>query len=128
MEEEQPVILFDGFCNLCNGTVDFVLKHDRKKQFSFIPLQSDAGKLFVSKYHIPADTDSVLLIKSNRVYFKSDAAIEIAGMLNFPWKLASCAKFIPRQIRDKIYNWVAKNRYRWFGKRESCRIIFSKEI
>ena len=128
MEGEQPIILFDGFCNLCNGTVDFILKHDKKKQFSFIPLQSDAGKLFVNKYRIPDDTDSVLLIKSNRVYFKSDAAIEIAGMLNFPWKLVSCAKFIPRQIHNKIYNWVAKNRYRWFGKRESCRIIFSKEI
>ncbi|HPE76597.1 MAG TPA: DCC1-like thiol-disulfide oxidoreductase family protein [Draconibacterium sp.] len=122
MEAEQAVILFDGFCNLCNGTVNFLLKYDKEKQFSFIPLQSDAGKKFISKYQIPADIDSVLLIKSNRVYFKSDAAVEIAGMLNFPWKLASSVKIIPRQIRDKIYNWVAKNRYHWFGKRESCRI------
>ncbi|HRX10362.1 MAG TPA: DCC1-like thiol-disulfide oxidoreductase family protein [Draconibacterium sp.] len=122
MEAEQAVILFDGFCKLCNGTVNFLLKYDKKKQFSFIPLQSDAGKKFISKYKIPVDIDSVLLIKSNRVYFKSDAAVEIAGMLNFPWKLASSVKIIPRQIRDKIYNWVAKNRYRWFGKRESCRI------
>jgi predicted DCC family thiol-disulfide oxidoreductase YuxK len=128
MEEEQPVILFDGFCNLCNSTVDFLLKHDEKKQFSFIPLQSDAGKKFVHKYQIPSDTDSVLLIKSNQVHFKSDAAIEIAAMLNFPWKLACCVKFIPKQNRDKIYNWVAKNRYRWFGKRESCRIPNSKEF
>ncbi len=122
MEEEQPVILFDGFCNLCNGTVDFLLKHDKKKQFSFIPLQSDTGKLLVHKYQIPADTDSVLLIKSNRVYFESDATVEIAVMLNFPWKSLSFIKFIPKIIRDRIYRWVAKNRYRWFGKRESCRI------
>jgi predicted DCC family thiol-disulfide oxidoreductase YuxK len=127
MEVEKPAILFDGYCNLCNGTVDFLLKHDKKKQFSFIPLQSDAGKLIVHKYQIPSETDSVLLIKSNRVYFESDAALEIARMLNFPWNLASCTKFIPKQIRDKIYNWVAKNRYRWFGKRESCRILVSKE-
>ncbi len=124
MEAEQPIILFDGICNLCNGTVDFLLKHDKKKQFRFVPLQSDEGKLYIQKYQIPSDTDSVLLIKSNQVYFESDAAVEIAEMLNFPWKLARYIKFIPKKMRDKVYRWMAKNRYRWFGKRESCRVQF----
>lgn len=124
MEPEQPIILFDGFCNLCNGTVDFLLKHDKQKLFRFVPLQSDEGKLYIQKYQIPSDTDSVILIKSNQVYFESDAAAEIAGMLNFPWKLARFIKLIPKKMRDKIYRWVAKNRYHWFGKRENCRIQF----
>lgn len=124
MEAEQPIILFDGFCNLCNGTVNFLLKRDKQKQFSFVPLQSEEGKICIQKYQIPSDTDSVLLIKSNHVYFESDAAVEIAGMLGFPWKLARFIKFIPKKTRDKIYRWVAKNRYRWFGKRESCRVQF----
>ena len=122
MEEIRPVILFDGFCNLCSGTVDFLLKHDRKKQFSFISLQSAEGKLLILKYQIPADTDSVILIKSNRIYFESEAFVEIAATLNFPWKLMSIIKFIPAQIRNSTYRWISKNRYRWFGKRESCRI------
>lgn len=122
MEEIRPVILFDGFCNLCSGTVDFLLKYDRKKQFSFISLQSAEGKLLTLKYQIPTDTDSVILIKSNRIYFESDAFIEIVATLNFPWKLMSIIKFIPAQIRNSIYRWFAKNRYRWFGKRESCKI------
>ena len=103
--------------------VDFLLKHDKQRQFSFVPLQSDEGKLLIHKYRIPADTDSVLLIESNQVYFESDASVEIARMLRFPWKLLRVIKFIPRKVRDKVYRWVAKNRYRWFGKRESCRII-----
>jgi predicted DCC family thiol-disulfide oxidoreductase YuxK len=122
MEEEKPIILFDGFCNLCNGTVDFLLKHDKEKQFSFIPLQSDEGKMYIQKYQIPADTDSVVLLKSKHAYFESDAAVEIAGMLGFPWKLGGIIKFVPKIIRDKIYRWIAKNRYRWFGKSESCRV------
>ena len=122
MEEFQPIILFDGICNLCNGTVDFLLKHDRKKQFKYIPMQSADGKLLIVKYQIPADTDSVILIKSNRVYIESEAVIEIAVMLNFPWKMARIMKFVPAKIRNMFYRWIAKNRYRWFGKRESCRI------
>ena len=121
MQTEQAIILFDGFCNLCNGTVDFLLKHDMKKQFNFIPLQSEKGRQLVNDFHIPTDIDSVVLIKSNKVYFESEAAFEIAEMLNFPWKLIRFIKFIPKKIRDNIYRWVAKNRYRWFGKRESCR-------
>ena len=127
MTAQNPIILFDGVCNLCNGTVDFLLKHNRKKQFRFASIQSESAKLLIRKFQIPAETDSVILIKSNQVYFESDAAIEIAGMLSFPWKMAVIFRFIPKKMRDIIYRWVAKNRYRWFGKRDICRITDPSE-
>jgi predicted DCC family thiol-disulfide oxidoreductase YuxK len=126
MENQYPIILFDGFCNLCNGTVDFLLKRDHKKQFRFAPLQSETGKLLIQKFEIPSNTDSVILIKLNRIYFESDAAIEIAGILPFPWKLGVIFKIVPKKIRNGLYRWIAKNRYRWFGKRTTCRIPTSE--
>jgi predicted DCC family thiol-disulfide oxidoreductase YuxK len=122
MKEQNPIILFDGVCNLCNGTVDFLLKHDSKKQFRFASIQSEAAQLLFRKFQIPAETDSVILIKSNKVYFESDATIEIAGMLSFPWKMVAVFRIIPKKMRDNIYRRIAKNRYRWFGKRDICRI------
>jgi predicted DCC family thiol-disulfide oxidoreductase YuxK len=122
MKEQNPIILFDGVCNLCNGTVDFLLKRDRKKQFRFASIQSEAAQLLFRKYQIPAETDSVILIKSNKVYIESDAAIEIAGMLDFPWKMGVIFRIVPKKMRDNIYRWIAKNRYKWFGKRDICRI------
>jgi predicted DCC family thiol-disulfide oxidoreductase YuxK len=122
MKEQNPIILFDGVCNLCNGTVDFLLKHDSKKQFRFASIQSEAAQLLFRKFQIPAETDSVILIKSNKVYFESDSAIEIAGMLSFPWKMVAVFRIIPKKMRDNIYRRIAKNRYRWFGKRDICRI------
>lgn len=127
MEKQNPVILFDGVCNLCNGTVDFLLKRDRKKQFRYAALQSETGKALIQKYQIPEQTDSVILIKLNKAYFESDAAIEIAYILPYPWRLGIVFKIIPKYIRNKIYRWVAKNRYRWFGKRETCRIQTPEE-
>ncbi|TNF45260.1 MAG: thiol-disulfide oxidoreductase DCC family protein [Bacteroidetes bacterium] len=122
MKDQNPIILFDGICNLCNGTVDFLLKRDYKKQFRFASIQSEAAQLLFRKYHISAESDSVILIKSNQVYFESDAAIEIAGMLHFPWKIGVVLRIIPKKMRDNIYRWVAKNRYQWFGKRDVCRV------
>ncbi len=118
----QSIVLFDGFCNLCNATVDFVMKHDRKNQFTFLPLQSESAKDLRQKYDFPELTDSVILIKSDKVFTESDAIVEIAEMLGFPWKFAVVLKILPLKFRNKIYRWVANNRYRWFGKRESCKI------
>ena len=128
MQSKQPVILFDGVCKLCNGTVDFLLRRDRKKQFRFASLQSETGKLLKQQYAIPEDSDSVILIKSDAIYFKSGAVFEIAGMLSYPWKIAPFLKIIPKKISDYLYDWIAKNRYRWFGKRETCRIPSAKEM
>ena len=127
MEIQNPVILFDGLCNLCNGAVDFLLKRDRRKQFRYAALQSETGKVLIQKFHIPEHTDSVILIHLNKVYFESDAAIEISSLLPYPWRLGIIFQMIPKIIRDKIYRWIAKNRYRWFGKRETCRIPTPEE-
>ena len=121
MRIEKPVILFDGICNLCNGSVDFVLKHDRKKQFMFIPLQSEKAKCIIHHYKISNDTDSVILISMDRIYAESDAILEITGMLGYPWKLGKVATLMPRKLRNMIYRLIAKSRYRLFGKRDFCR-------
>ncbi len=123
MQGKQTIILFDGVCNLCNGAVDFLLKKDRHKKFCFVPLQSETGKMWKKKFNIQNDIDSVIVIQSGVSFFKSDAAIKIIRILPFPWKILVCFKIIPERSRDKLYDWIAKNRYRWFGKRETCRII-----
>ena len=123
MEFEKQTILFDGVCNLCNGAVDFILKRDKKKQFRFVPLQSDVGKELVEIFHIPFETDSMILIFQDKIYTESDAAIKIAGLLSAPWSWFSAFKIIPLKFRNGIYKWIAKNRYRWFGKRKTCRVV-----
>ncbi len=123
MNNKDYIILFDGICNLCNFGVDFVIKRDKEKLFRFVSLQSNEGKKLVTNYKIAQKTDSVILIKNNDAFVESDAAIEIGNMLPAPWKWASAFRFIPRKIRDMIYRWVARNRYRWFGKRKTCRVI-----
>lgn len=123
MRFEKNIILFDGVCNLCNHSLDFILKRDRKKQFYYVSLQSEEGKKLVEHYRIPLDTDSVILIRNTKVFTESEAAIEITRMLPAPWKWLSILRFLPLGWRDGLYRWVARNRYRWFGKRENCRII-----
>ncbi len=123
MQPKKYIILFDGICNLCNGTVNFILKRDKKYQFRFVTLQSDLGNELIEQYKIAPETDSVILIIQNRVYTESDAAIEIARKLPAPWNWLSVFKIIPKKIRDGVYKWIAKNRYRWFGKRDTCRMI-----
>lgn len=122
MHEKQTVILFDGICNLCNGAVDFLIKKDPNKQFRYVSLQSETGKRLIRKFNIPAEIDSLVLIKNNVCLFESDAVVEIAGMLPYPWKTGKMIKFIPAKIRNGLYRLIAKNRFRWFGKRENCNL------
>lgn len=123
----NPLVLFDGVCNLCNGTVDFILKRDRKKQFRFVALQSETGELIRQKFSIPDEIDSVVLIHEGKVFFESDAALEIARLLPVPWKWAVIFKGLPTGWRNTIYRWIARNRYQWFGKRKACRIPIPRE-
>jgi predicted DCC family thiol-disulfide oxidoreductase YuxK len=121
-ETYPSVVLFDGYCNLCSGSVTFIMKRDRRKQFRFAALQTEPG-IFLRKYlRIPDSTDSVILWKGGKVYIHSDAALEIARHLRFPWPLAGIFRMVPKALRDRIYLWVATNRYQWFGKRAYCRI------
>ena len=115
--------MFDGCCNLCSGIVDFLVKHDKKKQFSFVPLQSQQGQQLVEQYKLPVDVDSVIFISGEMVFIESDAAIEIAMLLPFPWKTARVFIFVPRAVRNRIYRFIAARRFRWWGRRQSCRVV-----
>lgn len=119
---KNPIILFDGVCNLCNGTVDFIIRNDREKQFRFVALQSESGKILSKEFNFPAGTDSVILIYEGKVYYESEAALKIAGLLSFPWNLTKIFCVVPKILRDKIYEWIARNRYKWFGKKNTCRV------
>lgn len=125
---QNPVILFDGVCNLCNGTVDFTLKRDKKKQFRFVALQSEAGKALKDHFGVSGKSDSVILIHQGMVIYESEAALEIAQMLPLPWRLAVVFKIIPLKLRNQLYRWIARNRFRWFGKKPACRIPAPDEI
>jgi predicted DCC family thiol-disulfide oxidoreductase YuxK len=118
------VILFDGICNFCNASVNFVLDRDRNKKFMFAPLQSEIGKQLQEQFNIQSGEkmQSVILISDNKVYRKSSATLEIAKGLGGVWYLFYIFKIFPAFIRDIFYDLIAVNRYRIFGKRETCRI------
>ena len=120
----RSVVLFDGVCNLCNGAVQFILNRDPSGHFHFTSLQSTAAARLLGA-NPPAD--SILLLQDGQTYTKSDAALRIARGLRFPWPLLSVFLLVPAPVRDLIYNWIARNRYRWFGRREAC-MIPSKEF
>ncbi|HMR91998.1 MAG TPA: thiol-disulfide oxidoreductase DCC family protein [Chitinophagaceae bacterium] len=123
MNQGHPVILFDGVCNLCNSSVQFVIRRDKKGSFRFASLQGRSGQQYLQQYHLPVDDfNSFVLIENNRAYTRSTAALRVARRLGGGWKLLYGFIVIPRFIRDAVYNLVAKNRYRWFGKKEACMI------
>lgn len=123
MKDEKPTIIFDGICKLCNASVNFILKRDKKQQFRFVPQQSEEGKILLAKFGLPAESKSVIFIRNNSVFTESDALIAICKYLPVPWKWLSSLKIIPKNGRNMVYRWVAKNRYRWFGKRSMvCQI------
>ncbi len=123
MENNNPIILFDGVCNLCNGAVQFVIKNDKKKLFRFAALQSEIGIELSKKYNLPSDTmNTFVAIINDKSYTRSTAALEVTKMLGGILSLAYVFIIVPPLIRDSVYNWIAKNRYSWFGKQESCMI------
>ena len=124
MELEQTpysTVLFDGKCNLCNGSVKFIIRHDPGKRFRFVSLQSDRGREIVERHgRDPGDVDTILLLQNDRIYDRSSAALRVARGLTFPWPLLSAFLLVPAPLRDLVYRWIAANRYRWFGKTEAC--------
>ena len=119
------IILFDGVCNLCDFSVQFVIKHDKNAYFHFLAQQSEVGKGLVKKYHLES-LDSIILIKDECIYTHSSAAIEIVKHLDGGWKYLGIFSFIPTVIRDFIYTLVAKYRYRIFGKKDVCMMMISE--
>ncbi|MCF6410166.1 thiol-disulfide oxidoreductase DCC family protein [Pseudalkalibacillus salsuginis] len=116
------ILLFDGECNLCNGIVQFVIKRDPNTKFQFAALQSETGQKLLKEYDLPNQFDSFIMIEGGKAYQKSSAALRVVSHLNGGWRLFTVFKIIPTPIRDVIYNFIARNRYKWFGKRDSCMI------
>ena len=120
-EKDHPVILFDGICNLCNASVQYVIKHDPEHVFHFASLQSSFGQKILSKYNLPLnDFNSFVLFKNNKIYTRSTAALMVARKLKGFIRFLYAFMIIPKFIRDAVYNIIAKNRYKWFGKKNEC--------
>lgn len=124
LPQDKKIILFDGVCNLCDSSVQYVIKHDKKDRFRFVPLESELGQKILKHIGInPIHTDSIVLYEPGISYFyKSTAALEIAKGLSGIFTLAAVFKILPTGIRDAVYDYVAKNRYNWYGKKEACMI------
>ncbi len=120
---ESSIVLFDGVCNLCNASVNFIIDNDRKKHFRFAALQSKAGRAILKKFNFSAThIDTLVLVEGGKIYTRSDAALHIAKKLKPPLPLLFSLMFVPPFVRDAVYVTIAKNRYRWFGEREYCRV------
>ncbi|MDJ0365213.1 thiol-disulfide oxidoreductase DCC family protein [Hymenobacter sp. H14-R3] len=119
-------ILFDGVCNLCNGFVQFIIRHDPQGRFRFAALQSETGQALLAAHGQPptaaqlASPDSVILLEGGQLYSHSAAVLRIARRLGGPWRLAAVGGLLPQRWRDGLYRFVARHRYRWFGRQESC--------
>jgi predicted DCC family thiol-disulfide oxidoreductase YuxK len=124
LPKEKKIILFDGVCNLCNAAIQFIIKQDKKDIFRFVALQSDLGEKIIT--HIGIDSkkmDSIILYEPGKAYYyKSEAALRIASQLGAVLNLLSLFKFLPTAFSNTIYDWIARNRYKWFGRKKNCMI------
>lgn len=122
--EQQKIILFDGVCNLCNGSIIFVLKWEKESTFKFASIQSEAGKELLEWCGLPSNyNQAVVYIENGSIYLGSTAAFKIGQYLVFPWSiLSSLGLLIPKFARDRVYNQIALNRYQWFGKKDVCMV------
>ncbi|CAN5366612.1 thiol-disulfide oxidoreductase DCC family protein [soil metagenome] len=119
----EAIILFDGVCNLCNGFVQFVINNDKQGKFKFASLQSDASKKILSPFNFPlVELKTIVLVENGKIYLRSRAVLRIARQLDGIWKMAVVLYIFPSFISDAVYNMVSKNRYRVFGKKDSCMI------
>jgi len=128
MKEVKSIILFDGVCTLCNASIDFVMKRDPKNRFLVGALQESVSKKVLSDFQVdPAYLDSLVLVEKGKIYFRSTAALRIAKGLGGLWSLFYIFIILPTFLRDPVYDWIGKNRYRWFGKKSTCRMPTAEE-
>jgi len=119
----SAIVLFDGVCNVCNGAVQFIIRRDPAGRFRFASLQSEIGRELLQRHGLPADRiDTLVLIEDGRSYARSTAILRVIRRLKGPWPLLYAGIVIPRPLRDGLYRFIAANRYRWFGQRESCML------
>ena len=128
MPTEKKIILFDGYCNLCNGAVDFILRHDHRDEFRFGSLQGVAGQALLNSHHMAADTfNTFILLEDGKIFTRSTAALRVLKHLGKGWQAAYIFIIVPAFIRDGVYAWISRNRYRWFGKSQTCRMATERE-
>ena len=132
MSAEPPILLFDGVCNLCSKAVHFILDHETAPEIRFVSLQSDKGKELLATHGLShlvaeADPESLVLIEDGHAYERSSGALRVARYLRAPWRWGRIAWIVPRFLRDLVYRFIAKNRYAWFGKTDSC-LVPTKEL
>ncbi len=122
--KDKKLILFDGVCNLCNSSVQYVIKNDKKNRFMFTALQSETGEKIIKHFNIDTSkVDSILLFTPEKgIVFKSTAALKVASQLGFPTNILSVFLIIPPFISNWVYDFIAKNRYKWYGKKDACMI------
>ena len=119
----EPVILFDGICNLCNGVVKLVIRQDKKAYYKLAALQSHAGQELLKNHKLPQkDFETFLLIENGKVYQQSDAALRVAKQFSWYWQWVQTLWLVPRPLRNAVYRFIARRRYRWFGKKDTCMI------
>ena len=121
--DERPIIIFDGYCALCSGWANFVLRHDRRGIHRLLRAQSPLGRALYVHYGLdPQDYETNILIADGRTWFKSESSIRMLEGLGLPWSLAGIFRILPRAVRDRLYEFIARNRLRFFGKRASCYV------
>ncbi len=120
---QHPILFFDGVCNLCNSSIQTIIKKDHQQKFKFASIQSDAAKeILLQSDEFNSDIDSIILLNKQRLYYKSSAILRVCKILGGVYYFLFIFWLVPKPIRDWVYDFVAKNRYRWFGKMESCMI------
>lgn len=121
---DKTILLFDGTCNLCNRTVKFIIKRDKNAKVKFASLQSEQGKQIMQEFNIPAEyIDSIILVENKKVYYKSTAALRLSKKMDGLWPLCYTFIIIPAYIRNFVYEIIARNRIKWFGKADTCWVM-----
>ena len=119
----NEVVIFDGVCNLCAGTVRFIVSHEAEPTLRFVPLQTPLGARLMREHGFdPEDVKTFVLVADGKAYSKSDAAIRITRYFRGPWRALAVMRIVPRFVRDRVYDLVARNRYRWFGRTDACMV------
>jgi predicted DCC family thiol-disulfide oxidoreductase YuxK len=127
LEQQDPIILFDGVCNFCNRMVNFAIRNDKKAKLKFAPLQSTTGQELLKQFNVSPGADTVVLISKGKAYTYANAAIRICKWLDWPAKMMYAFIIIPSFISQPSYKWFARHRYKWFGKKETC-MVPAKEV
>lgn len=124
----DAVVYFDGVCNLCNRLVDFVIRHDRKRRYyRFASLQGETASQRLPPALIGPNPETIVVEQGDELRFRSDAILAILSGLGGPWRIFGVLRVFPRALRDWVYNWVARKRFSWFGRRDTCRVATAEE-